>query len=68
VVVVALGEGKAEIAQRALEVQSLPGAIPAQLVRVGEGQKLVWVLDAASAQELDIAAWEEGNKAFPRSK
>lgn len=31
--IVAFGEGKAEIVQRALEVQSLPGALPAQLVR-----------------------------------
>jgi 6-phosphogluconolactonase len=64
VVVVALGAGKSEIAQRALEVQSLPGAIPAQLVRPASGA--LWLLDAAAAQMLDLGEWE-GMKAFPRS-
>jgi 6-phosphogluconolactonase len=64
VVVVALGQGKSEIAQRALEVQSLPGAIPAQLVRPASGA--LWLLDAAAAQMLDLGEWE-GMKAFPRS-
>lgn len=65
--VVALGESKAEIVQRVLECQSLPGALPAQLVRPGEGSTLKWVLDAASAELLDIEAWTD-TKAFPRSQ
>jgi 6-phosphogluconolactonase len=69
VIVVALGEGKAEIVQRVLEVQSLPGALPAQLVRPNPGA-LRWVLDAAAAAELNISDWEGpgGSKAFPRNK
>ncbi|PNW88555.1 hypothetical protein CHLRE_01g034400v5 [Chlamydomonas reinhardtii] len=65
VAIVALGEGKKEIVQRALEVQALPGALPAQLVRP-KGGKLKWILDVASAQDLDIAAWNE-SKQWPRS-
>lgn len=63
--VVALGESKAEIVQRALEVQALPGALPAQLVRPATG-KVTWVLDVAAAQHLDIAAWGD-SKQYPRS-
>ncbi len=62
---VALGEGKAEIVQRALEVQALPGALPAQLVRPA-ASPLKWVLDVASAQHLDITEWDN-SKAFPRN-
>jgi len=58
VLVIALGEGKAEIVQRVLEVQALPGALPAQLVRAGEGGRVRWVLDAFSAQELNIGDWD----------
>lgn len=65
VVFVALGEGKAEIVQRTLEVQSLPGALPAQLVRPSMG-RVKWLLDVSSAQNLDIASWGEP-KLFPRS-
>jgi len=64
VVVVALGAGKAEVVQRALECQALPGALPAQLVRPSTGA--LWLLDAAAAQALDLGEWE-GMKAFPRS-
>jgi 6-phosphogluconolactonase len=64
VVVVALGQGKSEVVQRALEVQALPGAVPAQLVRPASGA--LWLLDAAAAQQLDLGEWE-GMKAFPRS-
>lgn len=63
--IVAFGEGKAEIVQRALEVQALPGALPAQLVRPDEG-KLYWLLDAGSAGNLRSGKWEDA-KAFPRS-
>lgn len=62
---VALGEGKAEIVQRALEVQALPGALPAQLVRP-HACTVNWLLDVASAQNLNIAEWND-KKAFPRS-
>ena len=48
-----------------LEVQSLPGALPAQLVRPNAG-KLTWLLDQASAGQLDTEKWSEG-KNFPRS-
>ncbi|KAL3157888.1 hypothetical protein ABBQ32_012299 [Trebouxia sp. C0010 RCD-2024] len=65
VVVVAFGGGKAEIVQRALEVQALPGALPAQLVKPASGS-LTWYLDADSAQGLHIQHWED-KKAFPRS-
>jgi 6-phosphogluconolactonase len=64
VLVVALGEGKAEIVQRVLECQSLPGALPAQLVRPKSGVK--WVLDVMAAQHLDISNWDN-SKSFPRS-
>uniref|UniRef100_A0A383VDG1 6-phosphogluconolactonase n=1 Tax=Tetradesmus obliquus TaxID=3088 RepID=A0A383VDG1_TETOB len=66
VAVVAVGESKAEIVQRALEVQALPGALPAQLVRPSSG-KLRWVLDSMSAQHLALEEWESG-KGFPRNK
>lgn len=65
VAIVAFGGGKAEIVQRALEVQSLPGALPAQLVRPIEG-KLTWLLDIESAQQLRVGEWQS-SKAFPRS-
>ncbi|KAK9856858.1 hypothetical protein WJX84_008424 [Apatococcus fuscideae] len=63
--IVAFGDGKAEIVQRALEVQALPGALPAQLVRPEEG-RLYWLLDAGSAGNLRSGKWEDA-KAFPRS-
>ncbi len=66
IIFVALGESKAEIVQRALEVQALPGALPAQLVRLSEG-KIRWLLDVQSAQGLDIASWDD-SKSFPRSQ
>ena len=65
VVVCALGEGKAEVVQRALEVQSLPGALPVQMVRPQE--RLVWVLDSKSAEALSTMTWED-KKAYPRSE
>ena len=66
VAVVAFGEGKSEIVQRVLEVQSLPGALPAQLVRPSHGS-LTWMLDAGSARDLKMGSWED-SKAFPRSE
>ncbi|PSC76319.1 putative 6-phosphogluconolactonase chloroplastic [Micractinium conductrix] len=67
VAVVALGQGKAEVVQRALEVQSLPGALPVQLVQPASGS-LTWVLDAASASALRPDDWALGSKKFPRSE
>jgi 6-phosphogluconolactonase len=64
--IVAFGEGKAEIVQRALEVQCLPGALPAQLVRPSEGT-LRWLLDCAAASRLSITKWNN-TKDFPRSQ
>lgn len=65
VAVVAFGSGKAEIVQRALEVQSLPGALPAQLVRPHSGD-VTWLLDVESAQHLKVGQWHS-SKDFPRS-
>lgn len=66
-VFVAMGEGKAEVVQRVLEVQSLPGALPAQLVRPTNGT-VTWLLDADAASQLAAARWDTGKKAdFPRS-
>lgn len=66
IVVVAVGESKAETVQRVMEVQALPGALPAQMVRPSAGGKLKWVLDSLSAQELKLEDWET-SKAFPRN-
>ena len=65
IVIVAFGGGKAEVIQRALEVQALPGSLPAQLVQPETGN-LTWYLDADSAQNLHIQDWDN-KKAFPRS-
>lgn len=62
---VAFGAGKAEIVQRVLEVQSLPGALPAQLVRPTNGD-VTWLLDVESAQNLKVGQWHS-SKEFPRS-
>lgn len=64
VIVCALGSGKAEIVQRALEVQSLPGAIPVQLVR--PQKQLRWILDKEAASNLSVDTWED-KKMYPRS-
>ena len=64
VAVVAVGKGKAEVAHRILEVQSLPGALPAQLVRPTDG-KLTWILDAYSAQNLHVADWGLSGRKSP---
>lgn len=61
----AFGAGKAEIVQRALEVQALPGSLPAQLVRPSAGP-LTWFVDAESAQQLRIETWEN-SKEYPRN-
>eukprot|EP00775_Hariotina_reticulata_P000649 gene649-942_t len=65
VAIVAVGESKAEVVQRVLEVQALPGALPAQLVRPSAG-KLKWVLDSLSAQELRLEDWAT-KAGFPRN-
>lgn len=67
IIFVALGAEKAEVVQRVLEVQALPGALPAQLVRPLNDGKIRWLLDVQSAQHLDIASWDN-SKAFPRSQ
>ncbi|KAI8473518.1 MAG: hypothetical protein J3K34DRAFT_410985 [Monoraphidium minutum] len=66
ILIIAVGESKCEIVQRALEVQALPGALPAQLVRPKSGRAR-WVLDALAAQELNVGEWESA-KDFPRNK
>ena len=65
VAIVALGEGKAEVVQRALEVQSLPGALPVQMVQP-IGGKVDWILEKGSASSLSISDWNDKKK-FPRS-
>lgn len=64
VIVTALGEGKAEVVQRALEVQSLPGALPVQMVRPQD--QMTWILDGESAENLNVDEWEN-RKSFPRT-
>ncbi len=51
--------------QRVLEVQALPGALPAQLVRPATG-KLYWFVDVASVTKLNISGWDNP-KAYPRN-
>ena len=63
---VAAGKGKAEVVQRVLEHQCLPGALPAQMVRPTQG-KLVWMLDSESALDISPTTWED-KKAWPRNK
>ena len=48
------------------QVQSLPGALPAQLVRPEEG-KVTWILDADAASAIGAEKWVEKSKDFPRS-
>ncbi len=49
------------------QVQSLPGALPAQLVRPETG-KVTWLLDADAASALAAEKWEDAKKSdFPRS-
>ena len=66
VVLVCKGESKAEIVHRALEVQSLPGAIPAQLVNPKSGN-LTWMVDADSCSLMQPLDWEN-KKMYPRSE
>lgn len=65
VIIAAAGATKSEICQRALEVVSLPGAIPAQLVG-SPTTEVCWLLDEEAAKDLSTHKWEE-KKAFPRS-
>jgi 6-phosphogluconolactonase len=66
VFIVAMGIAKAEVVQRVMEVQSLPGALPAQLVRPHPGH-LRWVLDFESASEINPELWDS-ERAHPRSE
>jgi len=68
VFVAASGEGKASAVQRALEVQALPGAVPAQMVRpLSPGSGSVrWFIDADAGSLLRPEAWED-QKSWPRS-
>ena len=65
VCIVAGGKGKAEVVQRAIEVQALPGSLPAQMVRP-EGS-LMWLLDEDSAAGLTPDTWNDP-KRWPRSE
>lgn len=67
ILILATGAAKAPAVQRALEVQALPGACPAQMVQATTDRGSVrWVLDADSAALLRPGAWEDA-KAWPRS-
>ena len=66
VCIVAGGKSKAEVVQRAIEVQALPGALPAQMVRPTEGT-LTWLLDTDSAAGLTPDTWNDP-KRWPRSE
>lgn len=67
ILILATGPAKASAVQRALEVQALPGACPAQMVRPEtEGGSVRWILDADAAALLTPGAWDDA-KAWPRS-
>lgn len=66
IVFVAVGAGKAEVVQRVLEVQALPGALPAQMVKP-TGGSVTWVLDEEATRDLQVDAWQNA-KAYPRSQ
>jgi 6-phosphogluconolactonase len=69
VIVLATGASKAAAVQRALEVQALPGACPAQMVRPHPANArgtVRWLLDADAAGLLAPERWEDA-KAWPRS-
>lgn len=59
------GKDKAEALQRVLEVQALPGALPAQMVRPSSG-KLRWLLDPEAASQIHPDSWMD-QKRHPRS-
>jgi 6-phosphogluconolactonase len=64
---VAAGAAKAEVVQRVLECQALPGSLPAQLVRPAPPGELRWLLDAPAAAQLRTADWAKPAK-WPRSE
>ena len=71
VLVAASGVSKASAVQRALEVQALPGACPAQMVRPltpssSSAGRVRWMVDADAGSLLRPQTWEDG-KAWPRS-
>ena len=65
---VADGASKAEVLQRILEVQALPGALPAQMVRATQGAgEVKWLIDNGAASALHPQEWANPDK-FPRSE
>lgn len=60
------GDSYKEVVQRTLEVQALPGALPAQMVCPESGSAL-WLLDEAAASSLAVEKWGD-KKAFPRNE
>ena len=67
IAVFATGYSKSEAMQRVLEVNALPGALPAQMVRPREGGDLVYYLDAAAASDLHLREWEDHSR-WPRNE
>ena len=77
VMIAASGQSKASAVQRALEVQALPGAVPAQMVRPlppsssassssAPAARVRWMVDADAGSLLRPQTWEDG-KVWPRS-
>mmetsp|Transcript_1291 Transcript_1291/g.2677 ORF Transcript_1291/g.2677 Transcript_1291/m.2677 type:complete len:126 (+) Transcript_1291:78-455(+) len=65
VAMIAFGSQKAEIVSRMLEIQALPGSLPAQMIK--PAGKLSVLIDDASAVELTPDAWTDW-KRWPRSE
>lgn len=60
-----VGAHMAELVQRVLEIQALPGAQPAQMLSPQESA--LWLLDSEAASQLSMSQWGE-KKAFPRNQ
>ena len=61
---ISYGAPSAGIVWRTLEVQALPGSLPAQMVK--PQNKLTVLLDDASASQLTLEDWTDWKK-YPRS-
>lgn len=62
---VVAGANKVDVVERILEEQALPGALPAQMVKPGDGI-LYWLLDVEAGAKLNFMDWDDP-KAFPRN-
>ena len=64
IVLPVMGSNRAELVQRVLEVQALPGAQPAQMLSPKESA--LWQLDSEAGAALTMERWGD-KKAFPRN-